>query len=536
MSQLPKSRTSIRLHLASCIFYLGLPLLAACATMPIPTRTSATTTPTLTPLPTLTLAPTSTNPPIPTSTAIPTNTPTSTSTPLPTTTLAPINYSQNPRAILIEADTTDSTTSRDEHVPIFRLYADGLVILAGNRPTNPTGLDATARTGKLSDSEIQNLLAYLTQVGFFNLKNYYEPRPKPTDAPTAYLSVYLNQAKTVRVYDPTNETTPQSFTDAFTRIAQTIPADAQTFIPTDGYLESTDAGAANNLTTKNTLVDWANVNARLADVIDGTTISGRTFDQVVALTANKPGNTLYREGDHVYRVRFAPNLPRAAHLTDSIGTILNAPREFDGRVFDIVGYFRGWNLLGEASGSAPVTRNDWVIADASGAIYVTGAPPRGLDPSSRDNIWNVIHLNAKVVYVRLGASYLEVRRVDNLSQNATPIPTPSSTPTSTFIANSDAAIALVQARFSEVSKIQKTSSRAIGASSDIQVFERPDGWDMAFWQGAGDCPSGCINNHYYYFSVKKDGTVTKVGEYARNYDASANSFETSGVSMWGYPK
>lgn len=429
---------------------------------------------------------------------------------------------------------TDSSTLRDAHVPTFCLYADGLVILAGNRPTFPTGLDATVRTGKLSDSDIQNLLGYLTQVGFFDLKDYYESRPKPTDAPTAFISVYLNKAKVVRVYDPKNESTPKTFTDALARITQMIPTDTQTFIPTDGYLESTDAGASNSLTTKNTIVDWSNVNVRLADVIDGVTISGKTFDQVVALTANKPANTLYREGDHVYRIRFAPNLPRATHLTDWVGTILNAPREFDGRVFDIVGYFRGWNLLGEASGSAPVTRNDWVIADDSGAIYVTGTPPRGLDPSSRDNIWNVVHLTAKVVYIRLGTSYLEVRRVENLTQNTTPTPTPSST--SASIANANAAIALVKARFSEVSKIQKTGGGIIGASSDIQVLERADGWDLAFWEGSGDCPSGCINNHYYYFSVKKDGTITKIGEYARNYNASTNSFDTSGAPMWGYPK
>ena len=503
--------------------------------MPIPTRSIPTASPTLKPLPTATLSPTSTNTPVPTVTSIPTVMPTATSTPLPTSTLAPIDYARNPRALLIEADVSDnSLTSRDTHVPVFRLYADGLVILASNRPTNPTGLDATVRTGKLSDGEIQNLLGYLTQVGFFNLIDYYEPRPKPTDAPTAYISVYLSKAKTVRVYDPKNETTPQAFTIAFTRITQTIPTDAQIFIPTDGYLESTDAGPANALTAKGTIADWTNINVRLADVIDGVTISGRTFDQVVALTANKPANTLYREGDHVYRIRFAPNLPRATHLTDWVGTILNAPREFDGRVFDIVGYFRGWNLLGEASGSAPVTRSDWVIADASGAIYVTGAPPRGLDLSSRDNIWNVIHLTAKVVYVRLGTSYLEVRSVDNLTQNVTPTPTPPSIPTP--IANADAAIALVKARFSEVSKIQKAGSGIIGASTGIQVFERADGWDIAFWQGSGDCPSGCINNHYYYFSVKKDGTITKVGEYARNYNASANSFDTTGAPLWGYPK
>jgi len=33
--------------------------------------------------------------------------------------------------------------------------------------------------------------------------------------------------------------------------------------------------------------------------------------------------------------------------------------------------------------------------------------------------------------------------------------------------------------------------------------------------------------------VRKDGRITKVGEYARVYNESANSFTTSGVPMWG---
>jgi|GEM_PF-829900 len=506
-------------------------LLIACAPVPIPTTTipAPTTIPTAPAPPTP--QPTSTDAPTATAAAIGTASPTAKPTALPTATLAPIAYDRNPRAILIEADVAGGLTivPRDAHVPRFRLYADGLVVFAGERAALSTGLDAIVRVGHLSDAEIQNLLAYLSQIGFYDLKEYYEPRPKPTDMPTGQISVYLNKVKTVRVYAPGFQGTPPIFSDALARITQTIPADAQTFTPTDGFLQSIDAGAVGTFSPGYSFVEWSGLGVRLADATEGITVSGNAYDKIVALRANNPTAILFREGDRVYRLRFSPNLPRAVHLTDWLGAIVGAPREFDGRVFDIVGYFRGWNLLGEARGNPPVTRRDWVIADDSGAMYVAGATPPGLDSSARADAWNVVRLRAVVVYVRNGTSYLEVRRVDNLTPKATP--TAASMP----IANADAAIAFVKSKFGEVAKIQRTAAGLIGASSNIWVFERTDGWDLAFWEGWGDCPSGCINNRYHYFTVKKDGRATKVGEYARIYNADKNSFDTAGAPMWGVP-
>ncbi len=111
-----------------------------------------------------------------------------------------------------------------------------------------------------------------------------------------------------------------------------------------------------------------------------------------------------------------------------------------------------------------------------------------------------------------------------------PLPTPGG------IQNGDAAIAAVKARFPEVAAIRRTAPGAIGASTNIVMLDRADGWDWIFWQGWGDCPSGCIKNRYFYFSAKKDGQVEKRGEYARVYDKQANAFTVSGSSMWGVPK
>lgn len=498
-------------------FAICLSALTACATHPIPTTTLPAPIPTVPPSATFTPIPSRTNTPLPTQTL----------TPTPTAT--PIAIDRNPRALLIEADVISSMTLRDAHVPLFRLYADGYVIFAGERTTLATGLDATVRTGRLSENEIQNLLALVNHTEFTNLKEYYEPRPKPADAPTARISVYLNKAKTVRVYAPDEPSTPVAFADAFNRIKQALPVDYGTFTPVDAFLESTDAGAANSIAGKESLVDWSISGVKLADAIDGTTVAGRAYEQIIALRAGKSENQLYREGDRAYRIRFAPNLPRAVHLTDWLGTILNAPREFDGRIFEIVGYYRGWNLLGEASGT-PNTRSDWTIVDNSGAMYVTGLAPAGLNANSREDIWNVVRLTARVVYVRLGTSYLEARRVDVLPLT----PKPSTTPTPVSAAES--AIALVKSKFPELAHIKPSPPSSIGASTNITIiYPRIDAIYLIFWEGSGDCPAGCINHRYYYFMVK-DNVVTKMGEYFRLYNEAKNIFETTGAPLWGVPR
>lgn len=518
-------------HVASFAIPCALILLIACAPRAIPTASLASPTATLEPVPTALSTATETPTPAATETPPPTTTPLS----LPMMTTTPLAYEHNPRALLIEADVSGgfAPVPRDTHVPKFRLYGDGFVVFAGERAPLSTGLDAAVRVGHLSELEIQNLLAYLNQTGFFTLNSFYQPRPVPTDQPTAFISVYLNKVKTVRVYAPGFLGTPQTFSDAFDRITQTVPADAQPFAPVDGYLQATPAGSVSGLGPNATVSDWSISGVRLADAADGITVSGSAFSQILALTAKNFPSGLYREGDRVYRVRFVPNLPRVVHLTDWVGVILDAPREFDGRAFDIVGYYRGANLYGEARGNPPGARNEWVIADESGAMFVTGAAPSGLNPSSRADAWTLVQLRAVVTYVRLGTSYLEGRRVDIVSLNTSSTLPPASLPAA--IANADAAIAAVKAKF-DVARIQKSGSRVIGASTNITVLEHADGWDLVFWEGSGDCPAGCINNHYYYFSVKKDGRVNKVGEYSSSYVFLTNSFETTGAPMWGVPK
>lgn len=115
---------------------------------------------------------------------------------------------------------------------------------------------------------------------------------------------------------------------------------------------------------------------------------------------------------------------------------------------------------------------------------------------------------------------------------AVPSPSPSTSP----ITTADDAIAAVQKQFPQMQKVKRSEPGTIGASTDITVLERPDGWDLVFWQGWDDCPAGCINNRYDYFSVERNGRIAQVGEYTRIFDSSKNSFDVTGSPMWGIPK
>lgn len=426
---------------------------------------------------------------------------------------------------------------RDAHVIMFRLYGDGFVVFAGAQTPLVSGLDAAVRVGHLSEAEIQSLVAFINQSGFLNLNAAYPSRPPAPSDMSARVSVYLNRAKTVQVYAPEAESTPQIFKDVLARIKRTIPSDAQNFLPGDAFLQATPAGSVSQLGQGVTIGEWSNVSVRLADAADGIVLSGNVFTQIAALVANNYTNGLYREGDRVYRVRFLPNIPRVQHLTDWVGVILDGTREFDGRTFEIVGYYRGANLFDEALGSAPNVRNAWVIRDAGGAMHVAGVVPSGLNPNSRVDAWTVVRVRGAVTYVRSGTSYIQAQRADVLSSNIQPASTSTATPSPAVpITSADAAITIVKIQFPQVAKIQKAGAGVIGGSLNIVAIDRADGWDLAFWEGSGDCAAGCINNHYYYFSVKKDGRVIEAGEYVRVYNSNTNSFDVAGAPMWGVPK
>jgi hypothetical protein len=99
-----------------------------------------------------------------------------------------------------------------------------------------------------------------------------------------------------------------------------------------------------------------------------------------------------------------------------IGSTLSNPADFVGQEVTIIGYYRGWDLLGEVGTGPAVTRSDWVIADSSGAIYVEArdglSKGLGLDPSSRDDTTKILRLVGVVRVNDGGQPYIEPQILD----------------------------------------------------------------------------------------------------------------------------
>jgi hypothetical protein len=90
--------------------------------------------------------------------------------------------------------------------------------------------------------------------------------------------------------------------------------------------------------------------------------------------------------------------------------------------------------------------------------------------------------------------------------------------------------------YSDLLHITQTPEGTIGASTNIFVQPTANGWNLIFWEGWGDCPSGCINNRYVYFTVTRAGSISRVGEYLRVYNSAMNVFEVTGQPRFGVPR
>jgi hypothetical protein len=60
----------------------------------------------------------------------------------------------------------------------------------------------------------------------------------------------------------------------------------------------------------------------------------------------------------------------------SIAAINDNPSDYEGMRLSLTGIFKGWK--GKCKGSPPVTRSDWMIADDTACLYVSGPIPTGL--------------------------------------------------------------------------------------------------------------------------------------------------------------
>jgi hypothetical protein len=298
----------------------------------------------------------------------------------------------------------------ESHVPIFRLYGDGFVVYAGEPDLANLGTDAIVMTGHLSEEEVQDILSFIHEAGFFDLEG--SDQKPAADVDSAHITVSLaERSHHVQVYAPGSEGTPEAFSRAYERLTEIRPVDAMPFEPDWGTLHARPFAAQ-----VSDVVRWPEeMGLSLADAAIGIPLQGELFQRVRHLLSGRPGRQAYREGDSLYQVWLRVDWPLRLPLSHLLGRILESPHEFRGQEVTVVGYYRGWDLLGEANASPPVTRSDWVMADARGAIYVSAASAALADlppgPGSGNDLWRVLRLSGVVRLTAKGQPYLEADQV-----------------------------------------------------------------------------------------------------------------------------
>jgi hypothetical protein len=295
-------------------------------------------------------------------------------------------------------------------VPTLRLYGDGFVVYAGEPALANLGTDAIVMKGHLSEGEVQDILWFIHQAGFFDLEE--SPQRLPADGDMGHITVHLaDRSHHVQVYAPGSEGAPEAFTRAYDRLAEIRPADAVPFEPDWGTLYTRPFAAQ-----VSDVVRWPEeMGVSLADAAVGIPLQGELFQRVRHLLSGRPGRQAYQEGDSLYQVWLRVDWPRRLPLSHLLGRVLESPQEFEGQEVTVVGYYRGWDLLGEANAPPPVTRSDWVMADATDAIYVSAASATPADlpfgPGSGNDLWRVLRLSGLVRLTAVGQPYLEADQV-----------------------------------------------------------------------------------------------------------------------------
>jgi len=76
---------------------------------------------------------------------------------------------------------------------------------------------------------------------------------------------------------------------------------------------------------------------------------------------------------------------------------------------------------------------------------------------------------------------------------------------------------------------------SLSDGSLIRAFAHQGGFRLVFKRGDGDCPSGCIDNWYWYFQTDAACEPALAGQYSRVYRSPGNCFEVAGTILWGIP-
>ena len=231
-----------------------------------------------------------------------------------------LEYDNRAGVLIVQADTYGGLMPPPtrRHVPEVSIYGDGLVVLAEDEEGPVVGTDRWVTTGHIDHEELQELLAFIVESGFFSLDDLYAPRPAPPDSPARHVTINLLAAtKTVSVFPRYYEEAPAAFRETYEKLVEISPPDLTPFTPSAGTLSATDLGPIEDLPAGqgSQVAPWDTplVGIVLAEVTEGTHLEGEQYQVVEEFLLRYPRGQLFgsQEG-RAYQVLLEADLPWAA--------------------------------------------------------------------------------------------------------------------------------------------------------------------------------------------------------------------------------
>jgi hypothetical protein len=237
-------------------------------------------------------------------------------TPTPTTPIS-LEYDHRAGALIIEADTYGGLMPppTGRHVPQMSIYGDGLVVLAGEGEMFTVGTDRVVMTGHIGEEELNQLLGFIAERGFFQLEDRYQPSPAPTDLASRHVTAYLlDTSKTVVIYPSDFAEGPAAFWDVYDELIGVYPSDAAVFTPTSGTMTAIDLGSIDDLPsgTGSQVAPWDTplVGIALLEATKGAFLKGEQYQVVEEfLLRYPPGQNFGSQEGRAYRVLLEAYLP-----------------------------------------------------------------------------------------------------------------------------------------------------------------------------------------------------------------------------------
>jgi len=239
--------------------------------------------------------------------------------PQPTPQPVSLEYVHQAETLVIQADTYGGLSApvSGTHVPEISIYGDGLAILGQEVGARSVGTDRAVSTGQIGDEELQHVLEFVVDAGFFELDDDYRPSGGPADAPCREVSVHLlARSKTVSVCPFDEAQAPTAFNAAYTKLTELSLSGATVFTPDSGLLAVTDLGPIEELGggRGSQVAPWDTplVGFSLEEASDdGVYLEGEEYHRVEEFLLRYPPSQVFGSQDgRAYEVLLEADLPR----------------------------------------------------------------------------------------------------------------------------------------------------------------------------------------------------------------------------------